>query len=335
MRYYHLPHAGGPDALTLDSRDEPVPGPGRVLVRMRAWSLNFRDLLISQGAYGRSVVPDVIPVSDGSGEVVEVGPDVTRWKVGDRVVSVFLPRWIAGPATAGVLAGALGGPVDGVLAEYVGFDEAALVGVPAHLDFAEAATLPCAAVTAWHSIFEGRGLRPGEQILTLGSGGVSVFAVQLAVAAGAEVVATSGNDAKLARLGELGAAMLVNHRQDPQWGRTAYRLAGAGVDNVIEVGGAGTLAQSLAAVGTGGRISLIGVLSGAATLDPTALLGNAVSLHGMTVGSRAMFESMNRALELRDIHPVIDRPFAFAEAPAAYRHLGSQQHFGKVVIVDP
>ncbi|MCZ0983649.1 NAD(P)-dependent alcohol dehydrogenase [Streptomyces diastatochromogenes] len=332
MRYYHLPAFAGVEALRLDARDTPVPGPRDVLVRMRAWSLNYRDLLIAEGRYGRGMKQDVVPLSDGAGDVVATGSEVTRWKPGDRVMSVFMPGWLSGPATDTRVLAALGGTVDGVLAEYVTFDQDALVAVPSHLDHTEAATLPCAAVTAWHALVTHGGLAAGQSVLTLGSGGVSVFALQFAVLAGAEVVVTSGSAAKLERLLAMGAVAGVDHARNPQWGRHVYELTGGGVDHVVEVGGAGTLPQSLRAVRTGGRVSVIGVLTRGSGLDPAPLLRKAVTVQGMQVGSRETFEAMARAVALHRVRPVVDRAFPFSEAAAAYRHLASGAHFGKVVI---
>ncbi|GAT67138.1 NAD(P)-dependent alcohol dehydrogenase [Planomonospora sp. ID91781] len=331
MRYYHLPEFGGVDALRLGERDEPRPGPRQVLVRMRAWSLNHRDLLIARAAYGRDVRPGVVPLSDGAGEVAATGDGVTRWRPGDRVAGTVIPRWTAGPPTAEKVAGMLGGSLDGVLAEYVVFDEEALVAVPAHLSLLEAATLPCAAVTAWHALVEVGGLRPGQRLLTLGSGGVSLFALQLAAAGGAHVTATSGSADKLDRLRGLGAADVVDHAADPGWGATVHERTG-GVDHVIEVGGAGTLRQSITAARTGGRISVIGVLSRGEGVGPVPLLRKALTVQGVLVGSREMFEELNRALERHRIHPVVDSVFPFSDAAAAYRRLASGRHVGKVVI---
>ncbi|MCX4970650.1 MULTISPECIES: NAD(P)-dependent alcohol dehydrogenase [unclassified Streptomyces] len=332
MRYYHLTGFSGVDALRLDERRVPVPGPREVLVRMRAWSLNHRDLMIADGRYGRGMKPDVVPLSDGAGEVVDAGSEVTRWKPGDRVTSVFLPRWISGPADAARTAGALGGPVDGVLAEYVAFDQDALVATPSHLEDAEACTLPCAAVTAWHALVVYGGIVPGQSVLTLGSGGVSVFALQFAVLAGAEVTVTSSSDAKLERLLAMGAVAGVNYSRTPEWGKHIQRMTNGGVDHVVEVGGPGTLPQSVRAVRAGGRVSVIGVLSQGPGIDPVQLLRRAVTVQGMQVGSRETFEAMNRAVELHRIRPVIDHAFAFSDAGAAYRRLESGGHFGKVVI---
>lgn len=332
MRYYHLPAFGGIDALKMDERDVPEPGPREVLVRMRAWSLNYRDLLIASGTYGRGMKPDLIPLSDGAGEVVETGPEVTRWKQGDRVLGVFMPGWTGGRVDAAKMTATLGGTADGVLAEYVVFDQDAVVAAPAHLDHAEAATLPCAAVTAWQSLMTEGGLAPGETVLTMGGGGVSVFALQFAVLAGADVVATSSTDEKLERLRALGAVHGVNYTRVREWGRHVYELTDGGVDHVIEVGGAGTLPQSVRAVRAGGRISVIGVLSRGEGIDPVPLLRKALTVQGLHVGSRESFEAMNRAVERHRLRPLVDRVFPFSDAPAAYRHLESGRHLGKVVI---
>ncbi|MFD7505212.1 NAD(P)-dependent alcohol dehydrogenase [Streptomyces sp. NPDC059850] len=333
-RYYELPRFTSVDALRPAERGVPAPGPREVLVRMRAWSLNYRDLMIASDTYGRALTPGLVPLSDGAGEVADAGAEVTRWSAGDRVVGIFMPRWISGPATADRTAGALGGPSDGVLAQYVLFDQDALVAAPAHLDFAEAATLPCAAVTAWHTVVTSGGVAPGQTVLTMGSGGVSLFALRFAALGGAHVIATSSSDAKLARLRALGAADGIDYVRTPAWGQAVYEASGGGVDHVVEVGGAGTLPQSLTAVRTGGRISVIGVLADGDGVDPISVVRKGITLQGMYVGSREMFEEMNRALERHRLHPVIDRAFPFAEAPAAYRHFADRGHFGKVVITD-
>ena len=331
MRYYYWPAFDGIEGLALGSRPEPIPGPRQVLVRMRAWSLNHRDLLIADNRYGRDIEPGLIPVSDGAGDVVDVGPDVTRWRAGDRVMGVFMPNWLTGPPTDENTRAALGGTVDGLLAEYVVFDEEALLGVPEHLDFTEAATLPCAAATVWHC-FLGAGPLSEQQVLTLGSGGVSVFAVQFAAVSGARVLSTSSSDERLARLASLGASAGVNYVNTPEWGRAIFELSHGGVDHVIEVGGAGTLSESIRAVRTGGRISLVGVLSQGVGLSPVPLLRKALTIRGMLVGSRDTAESMCAFVSEHRIHPVIDSVFPFSEVIEAYRHLASKSHFGKVVI---
>jgi NADPH:quinone reductase-like Zn-dependent oxidoreductase len=333
VRFYHFPEATGIDALRMDERDAPQPGAGQVLIRMRAWSLNYRDLLISEGRYGRGQKPDVVPLSDGAGEVVAVGESVTRWTVGDRVLPIFMPHWISGPPTPQRIAGALGGPADGLLAEYVVADEAGLVAVPAHLGWAHAATLPCAAVTAWHAVVVSGRATPSDRVLTLGTGGVSLFALQFAVLSGATVVATSSRRDKLARLAELGAGTLVNYVDEPSWGRAVNRLTGGGVDHVVEVGGAGTIEQSVAATRVGGRVSVIGVLSDGSGLDTSQLLLKGITMQGMFVGSRDIFEDMNAALTQHAVEPLIDTTFPFSDALSAYRHFATRSHVGKVVIV--
>ncbi|WP_269855510.1 zinc-dependent alcohol dehydrogenase family protein [Streptomyces sp. RPT161] len=332
--YYHLPHFAGVDSLRLDERDLRAPGPREVLVRMRAWSLNYRDLMIAEDVYGRTLKPGVVPLSDGAGEVVETGAEATRWRPGDRVVSVFMPGWLSGPPTAEKTSGALGATTDGVLSQYVVFDQDAIVAAPSHLDFAEAATLPCAAVTAWHAVAVRGRSAPGQTVLTMGSGGVSLFALRFAALAGARVIATSSSDAKLERLRQLGAADGVNYSRTPQWGAVVNELTGGGVDHVVEVGGAGTLPQSITAVRTGGRISLIGVLAEGSGIDPAPVLRKGLTLQGMFVGSREMFEQMNRAIEQHRLRPVIDSAFPFSDTLAAYRHFQRRGHFGKVVITD-
>jgi NADPH:quinone reductase-like Zn-dependent oxidoreductase len=261
LRYYHFPAFTGIDALKMGERDVPAPGSRDVLLRMHAWSLNYRDLLISEGRYGRSQKPDVVPLSDGAGKVVAVGDEVTRWRVGDRVMPIFMPNWITGPPQAQRIVGALGGPADGLLAEYAIVPESAVVSVPEHLSWAQAATLPCAALTAWHTVVTHGQAAPGQIVLTLGTGGVSLFALQFARLAGAGIVATSSSDAKLARLAELGAGKLVNYLTTANWGAEVQRINSGGVDHVVDVGGSGTIDQSVAATRMGGRVSVIGVLT--------------------------------------------------------------------------
>jgi NADPH:quinone reductase-like Zn-dependent oxidoreductase len=337
MQVYRLPKAAGIDCLELQQADMPRPARGQVLVRMRAASLNYRDLMVAKGTYARGrVPPNLVPVSDGAGEVVELGPDATRVRVGDRVAGIFMQSWIAGEASDADAASALGGSIDGVLAEYVLFEQQGLVQLPEHLSFEEGATLPCAAITAWNALFAGPPLTAGETVLALGTGGVSIFALQFAVIAGARVIATSSSDEKLRQARQLGAELGVNYRQTPEWQDAVLEATGGrGVDHTIEVGGSGTLQRSIAATRRGGEVALIGVLTGRNEINPMGIMTRGVSVRGIYVGSRAMFEAMNRALYVQRLHPVIDRVFPFAEAKAAYRHLESQQHFGKVVIRIP
>ncbi len=332
MKYYELA-AAGIDALSVREADEPRPGPNQVLVRMHATSLNFRDLVVVKGGYGSNVKLPLVPISDGAGEVVETGPGAGRFRVGDRVSAIFMQSWRSGPYGEGHGASALGGAVDGVLSEYAVFDQDGLVAVPEHLSWAEAATLPCAAVTAWHALVEAGGVKAGQTVLTLGSGGVSVFALQFAKMAGARVVATSSSEEKLQRLQEMGAGQLINYLETPNWGKTVREMTGGpGADCVVEVGGAGTLEQSLRAVRAGGVISLIGVLAGPGEFNPNWIFMKAVKLQGIYVGSRDMFEEMNRAIEAAQMHPVVDRVFPFTEAKTALRYMESGAHFGKVVV---
>jgi NADPH:quinone reductase-like Zn-dependent oxidoreductase len=333
MRGYRLHAFGGPDALRMEVLPDPRPGTGEALVRIRAAALNFRDLLVAKGQYGRNLPLPLIPLSDGAGEVAEVGPGVTRVKPGDRVAATFMTGWLDGPPSEEKARTALGGAVDGVLAEVRVFPQEALVPVPEHLSYEEASTLPCAAVTAWHALMEGRGLTPGDTVLVQGTGGVSLFALQFARLAGARVIATSSKDDKLQRARTLGACDGINYRSTPDWDKAVRALTdGVGVDHVIEVGGAGTLGKSLKAVRMGGRISLIGVLSGAGDVSFVPILMRNIDVQGIFVGSRAMFEAMNRAITLHQLRPVVDRVFAFDQVPAALQYLETGAHFGKVVI---
>jgi NADPH:quinone reductase-like Zn-dependent oxidoreductase len=332
MKVFELSKSTGIEALTMVERPAPKPGYGEVLVRMRAMSLNYRDLVIARGALGKREKP-LIPVSDGAGEVTEIGAGVTRVRTGDRVAPIFTQSWLGGEVGRDMPT-ALGGDIDGVLAEYVVLDQHGLVHFPDHLSFEEAAALPCAAVTSWNALVTMGQLKAGDTILVMGTGGVSIFALQFARMMGAEVIATSSSDVKLARLRELGAAAVINYRTTPEWGKRALELTtGRGVDHVVEVGGAGTLVNSFHAVRSGGRISLIGLLTGfGGEFNPLMVLFKSVCFQGIRVGSRDMFEAMNRAIATCQLRPVIDRTFPFAEAPEAYRYLESGAHFGKVCI---
>jgi NADPH:quinone reductase-like Zn-dependent oxidoreductase len=324
----------GIDCLTPVELPEPVPGPHQVLVRVRAASLNYRDLLVVQGSYNPKLRLPLIPLSDGAGDVVSVGSEVSRLRPGDRVAGAFFQGWTDGPLSEAAARSALGAGGPGLLAEYVALDETGVVPVPAHLTDEEAATLPCAAVTAWNALAGTGGLRPGETVLTLGTGGVSLFALQFARLAGARVIVTSSSDAKLERALALGASAGVNYRSTPDWEVPARELAGeAGVDLVVELGGAGTFARSVRVLRHGGRLALIGVLAGGmGEINLTPVLMKAIRVEGIYVGSRAHFEAMNRAVVLHGLHPVIDRVFPFAEVREALRYMQRGDHFGKIVL---
>lgn len=334
MRAMRIHEFGGTASPRLEDLPEPSPGHGEVLVRLRAASLNYRDLLVVRGQYDPRIRLPMVPGSDGAGEVAAVGPGARRFKPGDRVMAAFMPGWVDGPPNPAGARSALGGGGVGTLAQAVVLPEAGLVAVPEHLSFEEAATLPCAAVTAWHALVVEGQVKPGDTVLVQGSGGVSVFALQLARLNGARVIATSGDDRKLERLLALGASDGINYRTTPDWDRAVLGLTGGlGVDHVVEVGGSGTLARSLHAVRMGGRVSMIGVLSGGAgevSLFPV-LMKN-IRLQGVYVGSVAMFEALARAVALHRLRPVIDRVFDLEDTPAALRHMEAGAHFGKIVV---
>jgi NADPH:quinone reductase-like Zn-dependent oxidoreductase len=334
MKVYELQSNAGIDALTLVERPEPKPEAGQVVIHVRATSLNYRDLIVAEGTYGSGQKYPLIPMSDGAGEVVAVGEGVTRVKVGDRVAGIFFQDWIYGQLTRQKMKSDLGGGIDGMLAEYVVLHQDGLVILPDHLSYEEGATLPCAAVTAWHAVVTKGNVGAGETVLLLGTGGVSIFALQFAKIHGARVIITSSSDEKLARARELGADETVNYKITPDWEKQVYELSDrTGVDHVVEVGGAGTLPKSLQAVRIGGRISLIGVLSGRGEeVDPSPILFKSLTTQGIYVGSREIFEDMNQAITQHQIKPIIDRVFGFNEVQEAYAYLQSAAHFGKVVI---
>jgi NADPH:quinone reductase-like Zn-dependent oxidoreductase len=322
----------GLDHLTLADRPEPTPGPGQVLVAVKAVSLNYRDLLVARGQYNPRMPLPRVPCSDAAGEVLAVGDTVLSVKPGDRVCGTFCQDWADGPLSEAAAKSALGGALDGVLAEKVVLHEAGVVPIPSHLSFEEASTLPCAAVTAWNALtidFD----PAGKTVLLQGTGGVSIFALQFAVALGAKVLITSGSDDKLARALGMGATAGVNYKQTPDWEKWARQQTnGVGVDLVVEVGGAGTLERSVKATRHGGRIAVMGVLAGGGGFDPVSMFMKGITLRGVFVGSRAMFEAMNATISTHAIRPVIDRVFPFDDFPSAFRHLESGSHFGKVVI---
>jgi len=332
MKAYELQPREGFDALTLVERPSPALGANDVRVRVRAASLNYRDLSVARGAKKRE--RPIVPLSDGAGEVVEVGAGVKTFAPGDRVAASFFPTWQDGPLSAAHHAAALGGGQDGMLAEEVVLPASAWIRLPAHLSLEQGATLPCAGLTAHHALFEAASTKPGDVVLVQGTGGVSIFGLQLAKAAGARVIVTSSSAAKRERAKALGADEVLDYRADPKWGDSARALTGGrGVDVVIEVGGPGTFDQSSAALRFGGTMSLVGVLTGLkGEVSTYSILHKTLHVAGIYVGSMAMFERFVRALEATRIEPIIDKVFAFGDARAAYSHLASGAHFGKVVV---
>jgi len=333
MKTYQYPKLGL-ENLTLAECDEPKPAPREVVVKFHAASLNYRDLLFAAGLYNPHPHLPAVPLSDGAGEITAVGEGVTKWKIGDRVCPSFFQGWIEGPRNAGKSHSTLGaGELDGVLRERGAFHEEGLVRIPGDLSYEEAATLPCAAVTAWHALVNVGKLKAGDTVLTLGTGGVSLFAIQFAKLHGARVIATSSSDEKLARARTLGADETINYRNTPDWDKEVSRLTnGAGVDMVVEVGGAGTLGKSVNATRIGGLVALIGVLASGGGFDPMRVLMKSIHLQGIFVGSRQMFEEMNKAITVNRLKPVIDKTFAFDQAREALEAMKTGSHFGKIVI---
>ncbi|RMH16039.1 MAG: NAD(P)-dependent alcohol dehydrogenase [Acidobacteria bacterium] len=337
MKAYEIRDGFGLDHLLLSERPAPTPGPGEVVVRVRATSLNYRDLLTVTGHYNPKQKLPLVPCSDAAGEVVAVGGGVSSVAVGDRVMTLFAPYWQAGAPTRQRLRNTLGGPLDGTLAERILLPAEGVVPLPPHLSYEAAATLPCAALTAWSALVTHGGVTAGDTVLVQGTGGVSIFALQIGLLLGARVIVTSKSDAKLERAKELGAWRTINYRRTPQWGVETRRLTGGrGVDHVVEVGGAGTLEQSLQAIRFGGTISVIGVLAGVAgELSIIPILMQHVRLQGILVGHREGCEAMCRAFDAHRLEPVIDRVFPFDEAPDALRYLAGGEHFGKIVVRGP
>jgi NADPH:quinone reductase-like Zn-dependent oxidoreductase len=334
MKVYEIQGSFGLDHLRQAERPEPAPGPGELLVAVKAVSLNRRDLMTVEGVYNPKQRLPLIPCSDAAAEVLAVGAGVTRFAPGDRVCPLFAREWLCGEPERERLRSTLGGPLDGTLAERMTVPAESAVAIPGHLSDEEASTLPCAALTAWSAVVTHGRTRPGGTVLVLGTGGVALFALQFALYAGARVIVTSSSDDKLERVRDLGAWESINYRTEPDWARPVKELtSGRGVDLVVEVGGAETLRQSLHAVRTGGTIAMIGALSGGeAPLSVIPILMRQIRVQGVLVGDREGFEAMNRALAAGDLRPVVDRVFGFDEAVEAFRYMESGEHFGKVVV---
>jgi NADPH:quinone reductase-like Zn-dependent oxidoreductase len=334
MKAYELQGPSGFEGMGLVDKPTPSPGPGEALVRMTAATLNYRDLLIVRGGYGSRQKFPLIPVSDGAGVVEAVGEGVKALKPGDRVIGSFLESWLGGEPNEEKLRSALGGALDGVLAQYRVFPVRALVKTPDHLSDIEAAALPCAGLTAWSAVVKLGAVKPGETVLTQGTGGVSLFALQFAKLCGARVIATSSSEAKIEKLKALGADVTLNYRTTPDWGKVARSLTGRGVDLVVEVGGLGTLNESIRATRIGGTIAFIGVLAGPPHGDSRLplMVMQQQRLQGVTAGSIEDLQAMVKAIALSGMRPVVDSTFAFEDAKAAFAHLASGRHFGKVAI---
>jgi len=335
MKSYEVKEAFGLENLALVDRPDPKPGPKQILVKVKATSINYRDLLLVQGHYNPRQPLPIIPFSDGAGEVVEVGEGVNQFAVGDRVASCFFQNWDAGkPMADRVNPSAMGCPLDGMLTQLVVLEENGAVKLPDHLSYEEGATLPCAGLTAWGCLFRHGSVGPGDTVLTLGTGGVSIFALQFAQLAGAQVIITSSSDEKLQRAAELGASHGINYREDEKWSKEVKKQTGGmGADHIIEVGGVGTLDQSIRSCKMGGHISLVGILAGPqAPLNLTLVLMQDIRIQGVFVGPRETFQEMNRAIEQHKFRPVIDKVFPFAEARQALEHVSAGSHFGKVCI---
>lgn len=334
MKVIELQNSFGIENLKLTERDAPEPGPGQVLLKMKAMSLNYRDYLMVTGNYNPRLKMPLIPLSDGVGEVVETGEGVTRVKQSDRVAPIFAQKWLSGKPHKDVFKSTLGGPADGTLTEYMLLSEEGVVKIPGFLTDEEAATLPCAALTAWSALVTYGNITAGDTVLVLGTGGVSIFALQFARLLGATVIATSSSDEKLEKAKELGAHEVINYRDNKDWSKTVRKATGGeGVDLVIEVGGAGTLEHSIKSVKHGGAISLIGILAGSGKdLNLLPVLMRNIQIQGILVGHREGFEQMNRAIEAHQMKPVVDKVFEFENAPAAIEELSKGNHFGKISI---
>ncbi|MBK6596662.1 MAG: NAD(P)-dependent alcohol dehydrogenase [Proteobacteria bacterium] len=334
QQYRLIKQGEGPFKLTMVDAPVQQPGEHEVLVKVHAVSLNRRDVMIAKGFYPVGPKTSLVPLSDGAGEVVGVGSQVSRFKSGDRVAAIFFQKWLAGRPDADVGASAMGGSIDGMLSQYVTLHEDGLVSIPAHLSYEEAATLHCAAVTAWNALVSRGRMQANDNVLLLGTGGVSIFGLQFAAAAGAKPIITSSSDAKLARAKSLGAVATVNYRTTPEWDKAVREATGGvGAHQALEVGGQGTLAKSIASMGGGGHVAIIGGLAGfGGDIPAVSLMGRSVSVTGIFVGSRADFEAMNTFISEHKLQPVVDKVFDFKDAQAAYDYMDSGSHFGKLVI---
>jgi NADPH:quinone reductase-like Zn-dependent oxidoreductase len=333
MKAYEI-NEFGIENLTLTERAEPKPQAGEVLVKFHASSLNYRDLMMVNGVYNPKLKTPLVPFSDGAGEVVAVGENVTKWKIGDRICPIFMQGWIDGEIDFQKARTALGGDIDGCLREFGVFNESGLVRIPDHLSYEEAACLPCAAVTAYNALFVSGQMKSADSILLQGTGGVSIFALQMASVFGARIIITSSSDEKLARAKNLGADDLINYKTREDWDKAVLELTEKrGVDHVVEVGGAGTLQKSLNSVAMGGHVAVIGVLSGAGEINPVPILMKTIRLQGIFVGSRQMFEQMNLMLcQHNYLKPIVDKTFEFGEVKHALRYMEAGTHFGKIVV---
>lgn len=333
MKAYEI-NEFGIENLALVERETPQPEATEVLVKFHAASLNYRDLMIVKGAYNPKLKMPLVPFSDGAGEVVAIGEAVTKFKVGDRVMPIFMQGWSDGAIEFKKAKTALGGDIDGVLREFGAFDESGLVCIPDHLSYEEAATLPCAAVTAYNALFISGGLKPDDTVLLQGTGGVSIFALQFASVFGCRTIITSSSNEKLQRAKDLGADDLINYKEREDWDQAVLELTGKrGVDHVVEVGGAGTMKKSVASVKMGGHIAVIGVLTQGDGINPVSILQKTIKMQGIFVGSRQMFEDMNRLLcQHTYLKPVIDKTFEFSEAKDALKFMEAGAHFGKIVV---
>ncbi|MER8396613.1 NAD(P)-dependent alcohol dehydrogenase [Mesorhizobium sp. M1348] len=334
MKAIELQSPGGLENLRMVERPMPEPGRQEMIVKVKATALNYRDAEIVRGSYHTKFAFPLVPLSDGVGEVIAIGAEVSRFKIGDRVCGTFWQRWVGGSFAMAEPSYQRGGPIDGLLSEFARLDEQAAVLAPANLSDLEAATLPCAGVTAWHALFTEGSVKPGDTVLCLGTGGVSLFAVQFAAAAGARVIVTSSSDEKLARAKQLGAQDGVNYRSVPDWASAVLGLTdGRGADHIIEVGGPQSFAQSLGAAARGAQINVIGYLGGSdGAINPLDIFRRQVRARGIPVGSRESFEAMNRAIVVNRLRPVIDRVVPWSQAAEAFRYLEHGSPFGKVVL---